>query len=77
MGSKAAPVINGERNKDMRATMNRCDGLGRSPVREKLAVLRLLSSIARYRCHPLEDNVSINCGDNIVYDKVPAFREEV
>jgi hypothetical protein len=57
--------------------MNRCDGLGRSPIREKLAVFRMLSNIDRQRCQQYDNIVSINLDDNSVYDKVSVFREKV
>ena len=61
MGANAASVFSNEWNKDMGASVDRSDGMGRRPINIEFAVLRVFSGgVAWYKSHMCECGVSVD-----------------
>jgi hypothetical protein len=77
VGSKAVTIFNRERNQDVRASVNYGDGLVGSPIGIKLAILRMLSNVARDGSHMWEGSVPVDCGTHRIKNQVHALNEKI
>ena len=77
VGAEAISILYRERNQDVLMSVDNTDGLSGSLVNVELAVLRLLSGIARYRGHMWGGNVSIDGTNYRIDDNVSTLGKQI